>query len=75
MKKGDTARIFQDPITRERFEGEAKLAKFISWNVINLEGDRQERWMVRFPKERHSVERGIVVDASGNQYAYRKIPE
>jgi hypothetical protein len=52
FKKGDIVQIFQDPITREDFEGEAELLEKHTedfeqefWKVKFNDGDIRQRWI------------------------------
>jgi hypothetical protein len=49
MKKGDKVKIYSDPITRERLEGNATIVKVIS----------KDRAIVRFDGEKEIYERMI----------------
>jgi len=48
LKVGDRVMVYEDPLTCEKEEGVAKLAKFISADPFR---DGKERWMVRFGTE------------------------
>ena len=43
MKKGDTVKIYYDPITCKELEGKARLIRKHKWNDVHL-----ERWTVKF---------------------------
>jgi len=61
LKKGDKVVIFEDPMTREKPEGNARLVLFMSRDTFMLKGELHnlEDWMVRFPPERHQYQRRI----------------
>lgn len=42
MKKGDIVTIYQDPLTKQEVEGQARLVKFIN------DGGEFECWKVKF---------------------------
>ena len=55
MKRGDQIDIFEDPYTRTKREGTAKLIRRIDTDV-----DGSEWWEVRFPPEMDTYRRRIV---------------
>lgn len=48
MKKGDKVMVYQDPLTEQREEGEAKLLKEITDSIGIWEGRNLSLWEVRF---------------------------
>lgn len=54
MKKGDILEIFEDPITKIKSEGNAKLVK----RLENFDQD-MERWQVKFISDGAKAERWI----------------
>jgi len=62
MKKGDKVTIYEDPITKERLEGEAILVKLIDEDCGRWEEGTMQRWKVRFLNEiMNEFERSILV--------------
>lgn len=57
MKKGDLVWIYEDPFTKERPEGEARLVRLISRHRFN-----QSYWKVRFLRDKSVVDRMIIED-------------
>ena len=57
MKRGDVVTIYEDPITRKKVEGKARLVRLLS----ALPDDNLERWEVHFTgdSQGHYVERMI----------------
>lgn len=60
MKKGETIRVYEDPITQKRFEGKAKLVKLIDSEFGFWDGRRLMRWQVRFENDKGLYERDIL---------------
>lgn len=64
MTKGDVVKIYQDPLTEKRLEGEARLIRYVGTS-FGYAGNKFERWMCSFvqdsPEDR-PVERLIRVD-------------
>ena len=58
MKKGDKARIYKNPITREGPEGIATLQRFIT-GVGHWEGETFELWEVIFEGEEKAYPRRL----------------
>lgn len=58
MKRGDVVTIYNDPITRKKVEGEARLVRQLS---NTMSDDNLERWEVHFTGDSpgHYVERVI----------------
>jgi hypothetical protein len=54
MKRGDVVTIYQDPITKQKPEGKAKLVKQISTAEGGL-----ERWTVQFVSDGFVCERNL----------------
>ena len=62
MKKGDTTEIYQDPITRLQYEGEATLLKCLDDDMGWYEGEVLQHWQVQFDgNEEFPVNRYILV--------------
>jgi hypothetical protein len=57
LKKGDLVWIYEDPWTKTKPEGEARLIKLISSHNYN-----QTYWMVRFLRDNLKVARLIIED-------------
>ena len=53
-RTGDKVKIYQDPITKKKLEGEATLVQFQSANDDGLED-----WLVKFPGETETNQRMI----------------
>lgn len=50
MKKGDIVKIFEDPVTEQKFEGNAKLVSKTNTPDVQLDdGSHLEFWLVVFP--------------------------
>jgi len=47
MKKGDIVKIYEDPITKTKVEGNAKLLKLINKNIQGVQNGL-EYWKVKF---------------------------
>lgn len=58
MKSGDLVKIYQKPITKEDYEGEARLVKRIPFNLPGF-----ERWEVHFVNDMpgQTYERNIYI--------------
>ena len=54
MKRGDIVMIYDDPITKERPEGKARLMKRLNSSDPNM-----QQWQVRFLSDRVITERFI----------------
>ena len=55
MKKGDIVKIYEQPLTETKYEGEAKLVSFIKrGNIIEL-------WRVKFICDGQIVSRAIKI--------------
>jgi len=50
MEKGDVVKIYEDPITKTKVEGNAKLLKLINKNIQGIQGIQNglEYWKVKF---------------------------
>lgn len=57
LKKGDKVWIYEDPFTKTKPEGEARLIKLISTHRFN-----QSFWLVYFFRDKSKVARMIVED-------------
>ena len=57
MKKGDIVKIYEDPITKEKPEGQAKLINRISRSGNKVA--RFETWEVKFLSDGYITERTI----------------
>jgi len=68
MKRGDVVTIYENPMTMEKIEGEARLVRLLSFL-----GDNLERWAVHFPGDSPGsyVERVILAD--GKALAHEQI--
>lgn len=60
MKKGETVRVYHDPLTQKKFEGKARLVKLIDPEFGYWEGRRLMRWQVRFDNDNGLYERNIL---------------
>gem|GEM_PF-2599835 len=57
MKKGDVVKIYEQPLTETKFEGEAKLISFIKYLNVDV-----ELWRVKFIDDGQIVSRAIKVE-------------
>lgn len=62
MKKGDIVEIYQKWITKEEYEGKAKLIKKLDGKEVFQSGKIGELWEVRFPGDGYTVTRWILVE-------------
>jgi len=53
MKSGDIVKIYEDPVTKQKLEGEAKLNHFIAKIGLNI-----ERWQVIFIDDKYKMSVG-----------------
>ena len=58
MRKGDVVKIYQDPLTKQQPEGEAKLIKRLGYGENKL--PKVERWEVKFLSDGYITERTIM---------------
>lgn len=60
LLKGEHVQIFDDPMTMERFEGEAMLIRRLGDNDESCDSETYlERWNVLFVSDQHRAERQI----------------
>ena len=61
MKKGDVVQIYEDPITKQKPEGQAELIKRLAYGENKL--PKIERWEVKFLHDGYETERNIILEA------------
>jgi hypothetical protein len=60
VKAGDKVMIYEDPITRKKEEGIARLVECLDVDEAEFLGDRLERWLVDFDDDYGPLERTIL---------------